>query len=240
MSPSYKLLVIHILCHMAIIPALLYGDVWMWIVSFVWWQWISATAISSGYHRYFSHRSFKTGEWYKWYVQFIGIFANPGPVLTWAATHRMHHAYSDSEKDPHSPKFKGFLKIYTNRWGDSVKIKRRFLTGLISDMSVKFFHTHYFTLSILLAGSLFLVDPLLLIFGYCVPVVLAFHGYGLLNAYTHKDGKPKNSFFANILTAGEGWHKNHHDRGGDWRIGRKWWQWDTGAIFIRIIKKGEL
>jgi stearoyl-CoA desaturase (delta-9 desaturase) len=240
MSPSHKLLVIHILCHMAIIPALLYGDVWMWIVSFVWWQWISATAISSGYHRYFSHRSFKTGEWYKWYVQFVGIFANPGPVLTWAATHRMHHAYSDSEKDPHSPKFKGFLKIYTSRWGDNVKIKRRFLTGLISDRSVKFFHTHYFTLSILLAGSLFLVDPLLLIFGYCIPVVLAFHGYGLLNAYTHKDGKPKNSFFANILTAGEGWHKNHHDRGGDWRIGRKWWQWDTGAIFIRIIKKGEL
>ena len=99
MTNSTKLLIIHLLCHLMIIPAIMYGELWMWLGSFLWWQWIAATSISAGYHRFFSHSSFRTGSWYPWYSQIVALFANPGPVLTWASTHRMHHYYSDTDKD---------------------------------------------------------------------------------------------------------------------------------------------
>ena len=237
-SRTKKLIAVHALCHLALIPAFIYGEAWMFLASFPWWQWIAATAISAGYHRYYSHRSFTTGKWYDWYVNIIGLFANPGPALTWAATHRMHHMASDTEEDPHSPKYKGFWIVYTSYWGQQLKtIKRRCLKNLAGNKILRFFYEHYFTLILVLSTTLLIIDPLLLIFGYCVPVVLAFHGYGLINAWTHRDGKPVNSALANLLTGGEGWHENHHKRSSDWRIGRKWWQIDTGAWFIKFIKK---
>ena len=236
-SVTHKLLSIHALCQIMIIPAILVGDLWMFICSFIWWQWIAASAISSGYHRYFSHRSFETGPWYEWYVQIIGLFANPGAVLTWASTHRMHHAYTDTERDPHSPTLKGFFKVYTSQWGNDVTIERKMIKGL-SSKSTKFFHNHYFKLITVLMVVLLLISPYLFLFGFCMPVVLAFHGYGLVNLIPHTiSGQPKNSWLANILTGGEGWHKNHHEDSRNWRIGKRWYQFDPGAWFIRIIKR---
>jgi len=235
MSNTKKLLLIHLFAHALIIPAFLYGEVWMFVASFLWWQWIAATAISAGYHRYFSHKAFRTGKWYDYYFQIIGLFANPGPALTWAGAHRMHHAYSDTEKDPHSPKYKGWFKVYTSQWGDDAYIERRMMKGLYNPIS-KFFYKNYYKLIIALVVVLFLIDPLLMIFGWALTVVQAFHGYGLINCVTHLTGKAKNNAIANILTSGEGWHKNHHDKSNDWRIGKKWWQIDPGAVWIRAIK----
>lgn len=236
MNATTKLSIIHAICHIALIPAIWYGEWWMFLLSFLWWQIISITAISSGYHRYFSHKSFSTGNWYPWYVQFVALFANPGPVLTWAGAHRMHHAYADTPKDPHSPKYKGLLTVYTSQWGHSAIIERQMLKGLYST-STKFFYAHYYKLVIALTSSLLLIDPLLLLFMYCIPVVLAFHGYGLINTVTHLDGNPKNVWYTNILTGGEGWHNNHHTDSKNWQIGQESWQLDPGAWFIGMIKK---
>ena len=236
MNNTTKLLTFHGLCHLMLIPAFMMGELWMFVASFFWWQWIAATSISAGYHRYFSHKSFKTGDWYRWYVQAMALFSNPGPVLTWASTHRMHHAHSDTEQDPHSPKYKGFWRVYMNTWGNQVTIKRKYLKDLLKDNSVSFFYKHYFKLLTALAVILFVIDPLLLVFGLGVPVVFAFHGYALINAWTHRSGQPVNSWLANIFTAGEGWHENHHKESYNWRIGWQWWQLDTAAWFIRLIK----
>lgn len=214
----------------------MYGSTLMWVSSFVWWQVIAATSISAGYHRYFSHSAFKVGSWYGYYVQCLGIFANAGPVLTWAASHRMHHRYFGTNKDPHSPIDKGFLSVYLNLWGYTVAIDRRMLRGLITQPSVVFFYNHYFKISLTVALVMFVISPMLFIFGYCVPIVLAFHGYGLINAYTHRRGDAENSALANVLTGGEGWHKNHHMRPADWQIGERWYEIDTGAWFIKLIK----
>jgi len=238
MTQTTKLLFIHFICHLLLIPAILYGEWWMFLGSFIWWQFVAATAISSGYHRYFAHRAFKVGAWYKWYSQIVALFANPGPVLTWASTHRMHHYYADTEKDPHSPIWKGFWKVYTSYWGNDISfIERRALSKLLNDKSVKLFYRHYFIFITILAVILISIDPLLFIFGYAVPVVFAFHGYGLINAWTHKTGKPTNSALANIFTAGEGWHLNHHEDPSNWKIGKTRWQLDTASYFIRAIKK---
>lgn len=237
MDNTTKLLINHIFAHLMLIPGLIYGELWMWIAGFIWWQVIAIVAISGGYHRFYSHFSFKAPSWYPYVVNFLGIFAGAGPAMTWAAVHRQHHAYSDTDDDPHSHSIKGWFPVYVNTWGWGFQIKRRFIKRLMMDPILRWFYHNYFKLNIAIVIVLTLIDPLLMVFGYALPVVLAFHGYGLLNILGHRGGKPNNSWVANILTAGEGWHANHHKRGGDYRIGWTRWQFDPTARFIELIRR---
>ena len=237
MDNTTKLLINHIFAHLMLIPGLIYGELWMWIAGFIWWQVIAIVAISGGYHRFYSHFSFKAPSWYPYVVNFLGIFAGAGPAMTWAAVHRQHHAYSDTDDDPHSHSTKGWFPVYVNTWGWGFQIKRRFIKRLMMDPILRWFYHNYFKLNIAIVIVLTLIDPLLMVFGYALPVVLAFHGYGLLNILGHRGGKPNNSWVANILTAGEGWHANHHKRGGDYRIGWTRWQFDPTARFIELIRR---
>lgn len=236
MQNTTKLLINHIFCHLMIIPAVMYGEWWMFAASFLWWQVIAIVAISGGYHRFYSHRAFQAKKWYPYLVNTLAIFSGAGPALSWIGAHRKHHAHSDTENDPHSSKYKGFWKIYLNGWGYDINIERKFLKGVISDNVLKWFYTHYFKINIAIVLLLFVIDPLLMIFGYAMTVVFAFHGYSILNTLGHKGGIPRNTWIGNILTAGEGWHANHHENGKDYRIGKTWWQFDPTAIFIRLIK----
>lgn len=236
MENTTKLLINHTFAHLMLIPALLYGTSWMWIAGFVWWQVIAIVAISGGYHRYYSHRSFKTSEWYPYVVNFLGIFAGAGPALTWAATHLQHHSSSDTKDDPHSYTKKGWFAVYFNTWGYGLRLKRRFIVKLMKDPILKWFYDNYFKVNIAIVVVLFAIHPMLMVFGYALPVVLGFHGYGILNILGHYGGKPNNTWIGNILTAGEGWHANHHKRARDYRIGQKWWQFDPTAMFIKLIK----
>jgi stearoyl-CoA desaturase (delta-9 desaturase) len=179
----------------------------MWAAGFIWWYVIAIVAISGGYHRYYSHKSFGVPKWYPYAVNILGMFAGAGPALTWAATHRQHHAYSDTEDDPHSYTKRGKWAVYVNTWGYDAIIKRRFIKRYLADKILKFFYVNYFKLNVAIIVVFTLIDPMLMIFGY-----------------------------ANILTVGEGWHENHHKRAADYRIGRKWWQFDPTASFIRMIK----
>lgn len=219
-----------------LIPGFIYGATWMWAAGLLWWYIIAIVAISGGYHRYYSHYSFKVPKWYPYAVNVLGMFAGAGPALTWAATHRQHHAYSDTEDDPHSSTWRGKWAVYVNTWGYDAIIKRRFIKRYLADPILKFFYVNYFKLNVAIIVVFTLIDPLLMIFGYALPVVIAFHAYGILNILGHTGAKPTNSWFANILTVGEGWHENHHKRAADYRIGRKWWQFDPTAMFIRMIK----
>jgi len=237
MENTTKLLLNHAFCHLMIIPAVIYGEWWMWLAAFLWWQVVAVVAISGGYHRYYSHKTFKTRSWYQYAVNFLGIFSGAGPVLAWVGAHRMHHAHSDTTADPHSAKYKGFWTIYLNKWGYDVNIERKYLKGVLGDKVLRWFYNNYFKLNVTIILVLFAIDPLLMVFGYAITVVFAFHGYSLLNTLGHRNGIPRNTIIGNILTAGEGWHANHHEDGKDYRIGRKWWQWDPTALFIRLIKE---
>ena len=236
MENTTKLLINHLFCHIMLIPAFMYGEPWMFLAAFLWWYVIAIVAISGGYHRYYSHKSFKAGKWFEYAVNILGIFSGAGPAMTWAGTHRQHHAYSDTENDPHSHSIKGKWSVYVNTWGYGFKIKRRFIKRLLSDPLLRWFYNHYFKLNVIIIVLFTIIDPMLMIFGYAMPVVFAFHGYGLLNILGHKGAQPNNNWVANILTAGEGWHENHHKRAGDYRIGREWWQFDPTKWFIKLIK----
>jgi stearoyl-CoA desaturase (delta-9 desaturase) len=219
-----------------LIPAFIYGEWWMFLLSFLWWQVIAIVSISAGYHRYYSHKSFKTGKFYEVVVNFLGFFSGAGPALTWAAVHKQHHAYSDGPLDPHSYAYKGWFAVYVNTWGYNYFIKRKFIKTLLQNKILMWFYKHFYKINLLIIFSMLIIDPMFMIFGYAIPVVLGFHGYGLLNILGHRGGTPNNTIFGNILTAGEGWHANHHKRPADFRIGRTWWQFDPTALFIKIIR----
>ena len=234
MHNTTKLITNHIFCHLMLIPAFMYGA---W-----WWQDIAIIAISGGYHRYYSHKTYKCSRWYQVLMNALGIFAGAGPALTWAAVHKQHHAYSDKELDPHSFHHKGWFAVYVNTWGYDVKIKRKFIKTLWRDDVLNWFYKYYFKLNIAIIVLFTAIDPLLMVFGYAMPVLLAFHGYGILNILGHRNG-PSNSAIANVLTAGEGWHANHHAKPGSYEIGHKWWQFDPTKLYIRTFfkrEKGEL
>jgi stearoyl-CoA desaturase (delta-9 desaturase) len=212
----------------------MYGGWWMWIAGFIWWQIIAVIAISGGYHRYYSHKTYDCSKSYQIFINFLGIFAGAGPALSWAAVHKQHHAYSDKDLDPHSYHYKGWFSVYMNTWGYDTKIRRKFIKTLWRDPILNWFYNNYFKLNVLIVVILFAIHPMLLIFGYALPVVLAFHGYGILNILGHKDG-PTNSAIANILTAGEGWHANHHKKPSNYKIGNNWWQFDPTALYLKMF-----
>lgn len=209
------------------------------LYSFLWWQIISITVISTGYHRYFSHRSFSAGVWYEYYVLMIGSLTGSGSLLGWAGVHRMHHRYSDTENDPHSPRYKGIWKVFTSTF-EVPPIKYSSVKDLLKNPRVMFFHRHHRKIRLLtfLLGAGLLPFPWFLVL-VVSPMLYGYFGFGLINAFCHDrvSGGAKNSHLVNIFAGGDGFHKNHHERPGDWQIGKKWHEFDPGAWFIRLIRK---
>jgi fatty-acid desaturase len=206
------------------------------LISFIWWQFLSAAIVSAGYHRYFTHKSFESPVWYEYIVLLLGPLSGAGHLLGWAGVHRMHHAYSDTEKDPHSPKYKGFWKVFTSTFKVQT-IPRQFIKDLIRNKRVMFFYKYHLTIrfGFLLFGVVVLPVEWFIVF-FISPYFFGHLGFGLINALCHKDGLVRNSWLAALFTGGEGWHENHHIDSKDWQIGKTIWQIDPGAWFIRLIK----
>ena len=92
------------------IAALLYAvfdGLWLSDVLFVVMYVITALGVEAGLHRYFTHRSFEASEPVKVFLGVAGSMAAQGPIIFWVANHRMHHAYADTDRDPHSPRPQG-------------------------------------------------------------------------------------------------------------------------------------
>src|SRR6185503_15301862 len=122
---------------------------WTDVFLFVGMYFLTGVGITVGFHRLFTHRSFKTTPWMRGVFGILGSAAIEGPVISWVADHRKHHAFSDQEGDPHSPHvdhgvgLKGALKglahahvgwlfIHTQRG-----LKSRYAPDLMADKVVK-------------------------------------------------------------------------------------------------------
>lgn len=206
------------------------------IVSLIWWFFLSSCIISAGYHRYFAHNTFKAPVWYEYLVLILGPLSGAGNILGWAGVHRLHHNYSDTRHDPHSPHFTPVWQVITSTF-KVPPIKRMHLKDLMRNKRIMWFYKnhHYiwYTYFFMLA---FIPFTWWVVF-FITPMIYGYIGYGFLNWWCHSGEEVKNSALANILTGGEGWHMNHHKRPHSWRIGLEWWQWDPAAWFIVLIKK---
>jgi stearoyl-CoA desaturase (delta-9 desaturase) len=191
-------------------------------------------AITGFYHRYFSHRSFKTNRAVQFVFAIIGSSAAQRGPLWWAAHHRHHHAHADQASDVHSAQQHGFIWSHMGWFLCSEHFNTRH--ERIPDFSIfpelKFLDRFDVASPVLLAIFLFLLGSFLawafpnlntsgwqiLVWGFCVSTVMLYHATFMINSLAHKIGTrrystrddSRNNWWLALITLGEGWHNNHH------------------------------
>ena len=202
--------------------------------------------ITAGFHRYFSHRSFKTSRVFQFFLAFLGQSSAQRGVLWWAATHRHHHKYSDTEQDVHSPVQHGFW--YSHVLWIFSKQGRAADYSLIKDFQkypeLVWLEKWERLPPILLGVLVWAVAGWSGLFvGFFLSTVLLFHGTFTINSLSHLFGKQpyvtgddsRNNLFLAIITLGEGWHNNHHHFPSATPQGFRWWQIDVTYYILKVL-----
>jgi len=214
------------------------------MLSFVVFYIITIIGVSAGLHRYFCHKSFKTTPFWENVMLWVSVPSTLGTPISWVGTHRMHHAFSDKDNDPHSPLILGFARSYLHIWS-STKIPTQMVSDIIRNKTAKFIHQNYLKLLFLYIAILYLIDPVVGIVFYSIPAMIMFHATGLINAVGHTMGyrnfetrdNSRNSLISSLLTAGEGLHNNHHGDPYSPKFSVNPNEIDVTWYFIKLIKR---
>ncbi len=200
--------------------------------------------ITAGYHRYFSHRSYRLGRVPQFLLAFGGTTAVQKGPLWWAGHHRDHHRYTDTNRDPHSPQ-KGFWWahvgwILCDAYGDTD-------LDAIDDFAkypeLRWLNDHDWVGPWSLAIACLLIAGWSgLVVGFFASTVLLWHATFCVNSVAHVMGRrryatsdtSRNTWFVALLTGGEGWHNNHHHYPACARQGFRWWEYDPTYWLLRI------
>ncbi len=235
-----------ILVHVLPLLAFATGTRWQdWAVCLALYY-LRMIAITAGYHRYFSHKTYKLGRVMQFLMALAGTSAAQKGVLWWAANHRHHHRYSDQEQDIHSPK-KGFwwsqvgwimvTKYDATRW-DRIKDFAKF-------PELRFLNNHWWLPPTLLGLVVFLVGGWSMLWiGFFLSTAALYHGVFTINSLAHVFGKrryattdtSRNNWLLAIITCGEGWHNNHHHFCASANQGFYWWEIDVSFYFIKGLQ----
>lgn len=204
-------------------------------------------AVTAGYHRYFSHRSYETSRAFQFLLAILGTMAFQKGPLWWAAHHRWHHQHADTEVDIHSPTLKGLFWAHMG-WILCDKYKKVDL-GRVPDLTcypeLRWINKYALVPPfIVLAAIYFLAGPAIFVWGGLVATLLSWHGLFIANSLCHlygtkrfptEDNGRNNAFFG-VLLLGEGWHNNHHYYPGAARQGFVWWEFDPTYYAIKVLQ----
>lgn len=248
-----------ILMHLAVFAVFWVGFSWFafWVAVVLYV--IRMFAITAFYHRYFSHKNFKTSRVVQFIFAFIGASSAQRGPLWWASHHRQHHAKSDCPEDPHSPRHKGFWWSHT-LWFLSDK---NFTTKLdrVKDFSkypeLRWLDRFDIVAPFVLALLLFIIGSVLehvapqlntsggqlLVWGFFVSTIALYHATYTINSLAHRFGTrrfetsddSRNNPLLAIITLGEGWHNNHHYYSGTVRQGFKWFEIDITFYILKMM-----
>lgn len=211
--------------------------------------------ITAGYHRYFSHRSYKAGRVFQFILALLGTMALQKGVLWWAAHHRAHHKYSDEERDIHSPRQRGLYWAHQG-W---ILCRRYNPTdwARIQDFAkypeLRWLNQHYLVPALAAVGLLFAIASLVkgdvifglrtVLWGGFFSTVLVWHGTFTINSLAHVWGSrryatrddSRNNLWLALLTMGEGWHNNHHYYQSTANQGFFWWEVDLSYYILKAL-----
>jgi len=202
--------------------------------------------VTAGYHRYFSHRSFKTSRVFQFVLAFCAMTSSQKGVLWWAAHHRRHHRYSDTEDDVHSPTRNTFFWAHIG-WIMSTKndaTEVEWIADFNRFPELRWLNRHFLVPPVLLAVTLFLAGGWsMLVWGFVVSTVALWHGTFVINSLAHLFGRrryktsdtSRNSLLLALVTLGEGWHNNHHHYMASVRQGFFWWEIDITYYILRVL-----
>lgn len=237
--------------HLLAIPAAFMFS-WKNLFTMLILNWVvGGLGIGIGYHRLLTHRSFKAPKWLEYLLTAFGTLAVQDGPIKWVATHRIHHAFVETVRDPHTSRA-GFWwsQIGWVLWGaaqdhDATTLKR-YVPDLLKDRGQRLIERFYVVPLIVSGVVLFALGGWPLVFwGVFVRVVFGWHTTWFVNSLSHLYGKrpfdtgddSTNNWFVALLTFGEGWHNAHHAFPTSARHGLKWYQFDLNWITIRLFKK---
>jgi stearoyl-CoA desaturase (delta-9 desaturase) len=201
--------------------------------------------ITAGFHRYFAHRAYKLGRFMQFVMAFGGGTAAQKGVLWWAGNHRVHHRFSDTEKDPHNS-LRGFwwshvLWILCDKYNET---DYKGIKDFAKYPELMWLNKYHLVPPVVLGVAVWYFGGWSALFcGFFLSTVLLYHGTFSINSLTHKWGKPrykasdtsKNSLVLALITLGEGWHNNHHYYPTTANQGFFWWEIDVSYYAIRTL-----
>ncbi len=202
--------------------------------------------VMAGYHRYFSHRTFKTSRVFQFILAFLAETSGQKGVLWWAAHHRHHHKFSDLPWDVHSPSQRGFWYSHVG-WIAELKTAGTD-TEVIRDLTrfpeLVWLDRHWMYPPLLSGFAVWYAFGWSGLFiGFFLSNVLTWHATFLVNSLSHVVGKrrfetgdtSRNHWLIAIFTMGEGWHNNHHHYMSSTRQGFYWWEIDLTYYVLRLL-----
>ena len=229
------------------------------VVAAVFLYLIRMFAITGFYHRYFSHKTFKTSRFMQFLFAVLGNSSMQRGPLWWAATHRHHHKHSDHEEDIHSPVISGFAWSHIG-WLTSMK---NFPTCYksIPDLSKypelvflnRYDQTVPFAYGFLMLGIGWILETYFpgagttmgqfFIWTFFISTTVLLHGTLFINSLAHvwgrrrydTDDDSRNSWLLTFITLGEGWHNNHHRYPHSVRQGFRWWEIDPTYYGLKLL-----
>jgi stearoyl-CoA desaturase (Delta-9 desaturase) len=235
-----------LLVHLACIGAIWTGVTWEAVAIGVSLYWLRMFGIGAGYHRYFSHRAYSTGRVFQFVLACLAQSTAQKSVLWWAAKHRHHHLFSDTEHDVHSPRQSGFLFAHMGwifaRKHDTVDLVK--VGDLTQYPELMWLHKYELAPAAVLAVITFLLAgwPGLVV-GFFWSTVAVYHGTFCINSLAHVHGAKRyvtgddsrNNWLLAVFTMGEGWHNNHHAYQASVRQGFRWWEIDPTFYILKAL-----
>ena len=220
--------------------ALGYASWWSVGLAFLWFG-FAGLSITGGYHRLFAHRAYAAHPLIRAFYLFFGAASVQNSALKWCADHRLHHAKTDTERDPYNIR-RGFMWAHVG-WVMSKEpaAGRPRVADLAADPLVAFQDRHYVLLAVLSSAvlpfclGLLWGDPwgAVLIAGF-LRLVVQWHATFFVNSLAHCVGTQpygtrttaRDSFLVALATLGEGYHNFHHTFPTDYRNGVRWYHFD--------------
>ena len=207
---------------------------------------VLSMSVGVGLHRYFAHRAFKTSRIFQFLLG-IGATLSFTDPIAFTGKHRLHHRYSDTEEDVHTP-LQGFLRCWFGSVVDEgytdeeVMARARDLTQF---PELRLLHRYFFLPGIVLGASIyFFMGFSFFAIGYIGAIALLLNLTSSVNYFCHIYGSrpyqtrddSRNNFWVALVSFGEGWHNNHHYYPNSARAGFEWWQIDPVYWMIRLLQ----
>lgn len=246
--------------HLAVLLVFLVGWSPIAVITAVILYAIRMFAVTGFYHRYFSHKAFKTSRAFQFIFALIGASSAQRGPLWWAAHHRLHHVNSDKEIDEHSPRQQGFIWSHMGWFLSRHNFVTR--TDHISDFAhypeLRFIDRFDTFVPVLLALILYCLGEWIVsvfpesntsgwqmvVWGFVISTLVLYHVTFTINSLAHTVGRrrfetkddSRNNWLLAILTFGEGWHNNHHYYPCSAQQGFVWWEIDISYYLLRLLQ----
>ena len=249
-SVNWPTLLFLILFHAASVAALFFWS-WPGVITAVVLSWVGGSlGIGMGWHRLMTHRGYKVGKVIEYFLVLCGSLALEGGPIQWATTHRIHHAHTDKEGDPHTPRdgrwwsHIGWILTPTALVLDPSQLQR-YAPDLNNQRFYRLLNRFYYVPLIVLGiGLLAFGGWRVMLWGVFLRVTLGLHFTWLVNSATHIWGRrrfetsddSRNNWWVALLSFGEGWHNNHHAHPRAARHGLAWYEIDVNWWGIRTLQ----